>query len=176
MLEVFFSDLTAAINNIALDVGSPDEAPIHLYFYTRHERDHLMDAVRRHFSLTTARAVQDLLGLRQAIDQPMFSIIQDELSLRKAVGYHSTGLLPVLKQCGYFDKNQWVVKRKDGSLLDLQLVFRDGFFNFELPYTRSPDGSISFILGRDDLKTQRWLLSSPLTVRRPNSNRVYLGS
>ncbi len=150
MLETFFSDLTAAINTVASDVGSPDEAPIHLYFYTRHERDHLMDAVRRHFSLATARAVQDLLGLRQAIDQPMFSIIQDELSLRKAVGYHSTGLLPVLKQCGYFDNNLWTVKRKDGSKLDMRLVFRDGFFNFELPYTRNPDGSMSFVLSRDD--------------------------
>jgi uncharacterized protein len=149
-LETFFSDLTAAINKVALDVGSPDEAPIHLYFYTRHERDNLMDAVRRHFSLATARAVQDLLGLRQAIDQPMFSIVQDELSLRKAVGYHSTGLLPVLKQCSYFDNNLWTVKRKDSSRLDLRQVFRDGFFNFELPYNRKPDGSMSFILSRED--------------------------
>ena len=94
LLEAFFSELTKAINNIAVEVGSPDEAPIHLYFYTRQERDHLMEAVRRHSSLKTAHAVQDLLGLRQAIDQPMFSILQDEIMLRKAVGYHSTGLLP----------------------------------------------------------------------------------
>ena len=99
MLEAVFSELTKAIQHVALEVGSPDEAPIHLYFYTRQERDQLMAAVRRHSSLMTARAVQDLLGLRQAIDQPMFSIFQDEVVLRKAVGYHSTGLLPVLKQC-----------------------------------------------------------------------------
>ena len=91
LLEGFFAELTKAINSIAVEAGSPDEAPIHLYFYTRQERDHLMDAVRRHSSLGTAHAVQDLLGLRQAIDQPMFSILQDEIMLRKAVGYHSTG-------------------------------------------------------------------------------------
>ena len=152
MLEAFFADVAKAINDIAFEVGSPDEAPIHLYFYTRRERDLLMDAVRRQPSLMTAHAVQDLLGLRQAIDQPMFSILQDEIVSRKAVGYHSTGLLPVLKQCSFFDANQWVVKRKDGTLLDLRAVFRDGFFNFELPYTRTPTGSISFILGREDVR------------------------
>ncbi len=154
LLEAFFSELTKAINCIAVEVGSPDEAPIHLYFYTRQERDHLMEAVRRHSTLKTARAVQDLLGLRQAIDQPMFSILQDEIMLRKAVGYHSTGLLPVLKQCCYFEANQWTVNRKDGSRLDMRLAFRDGFFNFELPYTRSGSGSISFILSSDDFRSK----------------------
>jgi hypothetical protein len=153
LLEAFFTELTKAINSVAFEVGSPDEAPIHLYFYTRQERDHLMEAVRRHsLHMITAHAVQDLLGLRQAIDQPMFSILQDEIMLRKAVGYHSTGLLPVLKQCCYFDSSQWTVNRKDGSRLDLRLAFRDGFFNFEMPYTRSPSGSMSFILSSDDVR------------------------
>jgi len=150
LLEDFFTDLTKAINQIAVEVGSPDEAPIHLYFYTRQERDHLMDAVRRQSSLMTAHAVQDLLGLRQAIDQPMFSILQDEIMLRKAVGHHSTGLLPILKQCCFCDNDQWTSKRKDGTLADLRRIFRDGFFNFELPFTRNPDGTMSFLLGVED--------------------------
>ena len=58
MLEAFFAEVTKAIRDVAGEVGSPDEAPIHLYFYTRRERDQLMDAVRRHSSLMTARAVQ----------------------------------------------------------------------------------------------------------------------
>ena len=152
LLESFFTDLTESINDLAVEVGSPDEAPIHLYFYMRQERDHLMDAVRRQTSISTAHAVQDLLGLRQAIDQPMFSIIQDEIMLRKAVGYHSTGLLPVLKQCCFFDSNQWTVNRKDGTRLDMRLAFRDGFFNFELPFTRMTSGAISFMLSSDDTR------------------------
>ncbi len=150
MLEAFFAEVTKAITKIATEVGSPDEAPIHLYFYTQHERDVLMEAVRRQPSLMSARAVRDLLGLRQAIDQPMFSIVQNEVLMRKAVGYHSTGLLPVLEQCGYFDRNQWMATRLDGSLVDLRTVFRDGFFNYSLPYNRNPDGSISFVLGVED--------------------------
>jgi hypothetical protein len=152
MLEDFFGDLTKTIAQMSKAVGSPDEAPIHLYFYTQRERDVLMEAVRRQSSLMSARAVRDLLGLRQAIDQPMFSIVQNEVSLRKALGYHSTGLLPVLEQCGYFERNQWVAKRCDGSAADLRAIFRDGFFNYALPYTRSTDGSVSFILGAEDTR------------------------
>ncbi len=151
LLEAFFEDLVNAVKNIAEQVGSPDEAPIHLYFYTRKERDNLMEAVRRHsLFMKTAHAVQDLLGLRQAIDQPMFSVIQDEIMLRKAVGYVSNGLLPILKQCGNFDRYRWVDKRKDGSQVDLYRVFYDGFFNFEMPYARTPTGSMSFILMSDN--------------------------
>ncbi len=152
MLEDFFSGLTKAINDVAVAVGSPDEAPIHLYFFSRWERDQLMEAVRRQPSLLTARAVRDLLGLRQAIDQPMFSIIQDEVSLRKAIGYHSTGLLPILEQCGYFDSSLWISKRRDGSSVDLRSTFRDGLFNYSLPYSRNSDGTISFILSSDDVR------------------------
>jgi hypothetical protein len=149
LLENFFLELTQAINKIANEVGSPDEAPIHLYFFSQRERDVLMDAVRRQPSLMSAHAVRDLLGLRQAIDQPMFSIIQDEVVHRKALRFHSNGILPILEQSGFFDNSEWIVKRHDGSLVDLRLVFRDGFFNYALPYRRTSEGSISFILGFD---------------------------
>ena len=150
LLESFFQDVVSAITKIAAEVGSPDEAPIHLYFFSQRERDVLMEAVRRQPSLMSARAVRDLLGLRQAIDQPMFSIIQDEVVRRKALRFHSSGLLPILEVSGFFDNNEWTVKRQDGSLVDLRFVFRDGYFNYSLPYRRNSDGSISFILGFDE--------------------------
>ena len=102
LLETFFQDLTAAITKVATEVGSPDEVPIHLYFFSRGERDVLMEAVRRQPTLLGAMAIRDLLGLRQAIDQPMFSILQDEVVHRKALKYHSTGLLPILEQSTLF--------------------------------------------------------------------------
>jgi hypothetical protein len=145
LLEDFFKDLTQAIAKVANAGGSPDEAPIHLYFFSRQERDVLMKAVCRQPKIIEARAVRDLLGLRQAIDQPMFSIIQDEVQHRKALRFHSSGLLPILEQANYFDRNQWRVKRKDGSIVDLALVFRDGLFNYSLPYRRNPDGTITFL-------------------------------
>ncbi len=150
LLEAFFQEVNNAVTKIANEVGSPDEAPIHLYFFTRRERDVLMDAVRRQPSLMSAHAVRDLLGLREAIDQPMFSIIQDEVVHRKALRFHSSGLLPVLEQSGLFDRNQWIVRRRDGSTVDLHSVFRDGFFSYSLPYVHNRDGSMSFLLGYDE--------------------------
>jgi hypothetical protein len=98
LMERFFLGLTQAITRVANEVSSPDEAPIHLYFFSRQERDFLMKSVCRQPSLMSARAVRDLLGLRQAIDQPMFSILQDEVQHRKALKFHSYGLLPLLEQ------------------------------------------------------------------------------
>ncbi len=148
LLEAFFKDLTVAITKVANEIGSPDEVPIHLYFFSRGERDILMEAVRRQPTLLGAMAIRDLLGLRQAIDQPMFSIIQDEVVHRKALKFHSTGLLPILEQSCFFESNKaWLAKRKDGSTVDLRLVFRDGLFNFLLPFRRNPDGPIHFLEG-----------------------------
>lgn len=145
LLEAFFKGLTEAITKVANAIGSPDEAPIHLYFFSRQERDLLMKAVCRHISLISAQAVRDLLGMRQAIDQPMFSILQDEVVYRKALRYHSTGLLPILEQACYFDRGQWIVKRKDGTSVDLTKVFRNNFFNYNLPFQRNKDGTIAFL-------------------------------
>jgi hypothetical protein len=145
LMERFFQELTQAITKMATEVGSPDEAPIHLYFFSRQERDRLMKCVCRQPSLLSAQAVRDLLGLRQAIDQPMFSILQDEVQHRKALKFHSSGLLPILEQASFFDRKEWRVTRKDGSLVDLSLIFRDGLFNYSLPYHRNADGSITFL-------------------------------
>lgn len=151
MMEAFFKGLTEAITKVANAVGSPEEAPIHLYFFSRQERDVLMKAVCRQPSLISARAVRDLLGLRQAIDQPMFSILQDEVAHRKALRFHSSGLLPILEQACFFDRNQWKAKRKDGTIVDLAMVFRDGFFNYSLPFHRNKDGTIAFLKeGKND--------------------------
>ena len=152
LLEAFFRSLTQAITKTAIEVGSPEEAPIHLYFFSRGERDFLMEAVRRQPTLMSARAIRDLLGLRQAIDQPMFSILQDEVIHRKALKFAISGLLPILEQSGFFDNKNWISKRQDGSLVDLRLVFRDGMFNYSLPYHRNPNGTITFLRKEYDPK------------------------
>ena len=146
VLEAFFKELTVAITKVATEVGNPEEVPIHLYFFSRGERDVLMEAVRRQPTLLGAMAIRDLLGLRQAIDQPMFSIIQDEVIHRKALKFHSNGLLPILEQSSFFESNKaWIATRKDGSTVDLRLVFRDGLFNYSLAFGRNPDGTIHFL-------------------------------
>jgi len=149
LLETFFKDLTHAIQKVANEIDTPSKAPLHLYFFSRQERDILMKAVCRQPSLISARAIRDLLGLRQAIDQPMFSIIQDEVQRRKTLKFHSNGLLPILEQIAFFDYKNWKVTRKDNTTVDLHIAFRDGFFNYSLPFNKNPDGSITFL--REDL-------------------------
>jgi uncharacterized protein len=149
LLEAFFKDLTSAIQKVANETGNPDKASIHLYFFSHQERDNLMKAVCRHPSLISARAVRDLLGLRQAIDQPMFSFLQDEVQYRKALKFHSNGFLPILEQISFFDRKNWTAKRRDNTTVDLSLVFRDGLFNYALPFNRNPDGSLVFL--RDEI-------------------------
>jgi hypothetical protein len=145
LLEAFFKDLTVAIQKVANDTGNPDEVPIHLYFFSHQERDNLMKAVCRHPTLLSARAIRDLLGLRQAIDQPMFSILQDEVKRRKALKFPSNGLMPILEQIAFFDRKNWIATRKDSSTVDLSRVFHDGLFNYVLPFNRNPNGSIIFL-------------------------------
>jgi hypothetical protein len=145
LLETFFKDLTLAIQKVANETDASDKSPLHLYFFSHQERDILMKAVCRQPSLISARAVRDLLGLRQAIDQPMFSIIQDEIQRRKALKFHSNGLLPILEQISFFDRKNWKATRKDNTTVDLSTVFRDGLFNYALPFNRNPDGSITFL-------------------------------
>jgi hypothetical protein len=145
MLESFFQELTQAIKKVAVDIDCPDKAPIHLYFFSRHERDALMKAVRENDSLIGANAIRDLLGLRQAIDQPMFSILQDEVQNRKALKFPSSGLLPILDQACFFEFSQWKEKRKDGTTVDLRSIFNIEFFNFVIPYSKKTNGSIHIL-------------------------------
>ena len=42
------------------------------------------------------------------------------------------------------------MKRKDGTLADLRTIFRDGLFNYSLPFTRNQDGTVSFLHGFED--------------------------
>lgn len=149
MLEDFFAGLTQAITKMAKEVGSPDSATLHLYFFSRHERDVLMRAVCNHKALIGAQVIRDLLGLREAIDQPMFSIIQDEVQHRKALKSPSSGLLPILEQACFFSFKNWMEKRVDGTTVDLKSVFNNGFFNYLLPYAKKPDGAIH-ILGNKE--------------------------
>lgn len=151
LLSEFFTELFRAIDTVA---GEDGEVPLHLYFFSRMERDSLIDATKRHITrwdVESFGAIRDLLGLRQAIDQPMVSILQDELLDRYEIKYSSTGLLPVLEslynkwcECGCgggtFGRDQWVATRQDGTRVDLWEVFKPNFFNFKKPAVETPNG------------------------------------
>lgn len=155
LLANFFEQLFGAIHAIS---EGDNEAALHLYFFSRMERDALMRGVKRHvgrWDSDSFDAIRDLLGLRQAIDQPMVSILQDELQDRFSLKFASTGLLPILDQsynqncrcgCGdeipFFETDQWTVEREDGTPIDLWNVFHRNFFNYRVAYRRDEAGEM----------------------------------
>lgn len=152
LLREFFEKLFGAIR----DVAEYDEEVLHLYFFSRLERDQLIEGVMRDASRWDEEsfgAVRDLLGFRQAIDQPMVSIIQEEVQRRYANRYPSSGLLPLLWQAenkfcncgcggGRFGKYMWQVERSDGTEVDLWDAFHYDFFNYLYPVKEKEDGFI----------------------------------
>lgn len=162
LLTSFLEQLFASIQAIS---DGRDEVPMHLYFFSRLERDSLVDSIKRHMSqwdVESLDSIRDLLGLRQGIDQPMVSVLQEELQDRFSLKYTSSGLLPVLEQaynddcrcgCGgdhaYFGRDEWRVEREDGTSVDLWQVFNKNFFNYRVPYVRR-SGEIEVRPGVDD--------------------------
>lgn len=140
MLSRFFEKLFQEIRHVADDDRS---APIHMYFFSRMERDWMMDALLRHlyqWDKESLQAIRDLLGYRQAIDQPMVSIVQNEIRHHYANKYPCDGLLPLVWyiknsycncgcQYGNFN-NVWKIKRSDGKRINLWKIFRHNFFDF----------------------------------------------
>ncbi len=87
---------------------SPEESQkygyVHLYFYSKFQRDSLMDAIKRHSNkLKYYKGIRWILGLRSAIDfklheQDMVSIIQEDIKRRKALRFPGLGIVVTTAQ------------------------------------------------------------------------------
>ncbi|MFA4668219.1 AAA domain-containing protein [Pyrococcus kukulkanii] len=98
MLGKFFRELIDAIK----DLSSSEDIYLHLYFYTRGQRESLIDALRRHHDLWWSKPIRAILSLRRAIDWEGFSILTDELIERHALPFaQGLGIIPVSIQFGY---------------------------------------------------------------------------
>jgi hypothetical protein len=153
LLEDFFSKLFRAIEHVA---EGDTQSALHVYFFSRMERDALVDGILRQmprYDEDSFDAVRDILGYRKAIDQPMVSIVQDELQDRFALRYPGSGILPILDQavnqycdCGcdtIFKKSDWEVTRSGGGLsFNCYDTFKYNLFNFKLPVEADRDGRL----------------------------------
>jgi hypothetical protein len=153
LLEDFFSKLFRAIEHAS---EGDTRSPLHVYFFSRMERDALVDGILRQmprYDKDAFNAVRDILGYREAIDQPMVSIVQDEVQDRFALRYPGSGILPILDQAssqycdcgcdGLFKKSNWEVKRSDDGLeFNCYDVFKYNLFNFKLPVEANNKGEL----------------------------------
>jgi hypothetical protein len=145
MMSNFTSDMFKDILKISQDTGWDDEPMVHFYFYTQDERDSLVECCDRHDSLNK---LQDLLSFRGGIEQPMVSIVKDEIENRVATKQLSNGLLPVMEST-YPNENIRVYKDdfkytdENGVEVDLTEAFKTGLFDYNVPISRNGD-SIEF--------------------------------
>lgn len=153
LLADFFHDLFKAIDFIAEDT---DREIVHTYFFSRMERDALVDAILRQmprYEKDSFNAIRDILGYRRAIDQPMVSIVQDELQDRFALRYPGSGILPLLEQAesdycdcgcdGIFKKSNWEKSRRDDShSFNCRDSFAQNFFTYKLPVEPAADSTL----------------------------------
>lgn len=181
LLDNFFQNLFNSIQDIAEATGNPEEIPIHLYTFSKLERDRLLDAIRRHSEYVGAddsgepHPIRDLLGLRAAIDQSMLSVVQDDVKQRFALKYPSTGLLPTLGQFydnsgdGWWDGfSEWREENENGEIVNLWNVFYHNFFNYESPFTYNDDGSVQMLLQRGGYYSEKQDGDYPLRARFGN--------
>lgn len=156
LLEAFFSRLVEAIRETQIEVsGDPDQGYIHLYTYSSQERDALMDGVQRQPTVFGSSAVRDLLGLREGLDQPMVSVVHNDITDRLALRYPGTGLIQTVEQLQtypdetygrrYFSADDWRATI-DGEDVNLRDVFRTGLFEGQRAYVEDDD-SIRLLLG-----------------------------
>ncbi|ASJ12824.1 hypothetical protein A3L14_07975 [Thermococcus thioreducens] len=114
LIDEFFEDLFKAIKEVRPNLTQPsseksdDYVFVHLYFYSRFQRDALMNAVKRHGNkLTYYKSIRWLLGLRKEIDQEMVSIIKEEISKRHALRFPGLGIIPVVAHYYWKDNGGW---------------------------------------------------------------------
>ncbi|WP_254863121.1 bifunctional RecB family nuclease/DEAD/DEAH box helicase [Halovivax gelatinilyticus] len=156
LLEAFFERLIKAIQGIKAEFGSsPDQGYVHLYTYSAHERDALMEGVQRQPSVFGSAAVRDLLGLREGLDQPMVSVVHNDITSRLALQYPGTGLIQTVEQMQafadesyprrWFSATDWKATIA-GDEVDLRDVFRTGLFEGKRAYVEEGN-SIRLLLG-----------------------------
>lgn len=142
LLRNFFGRLGEAIADVAPNLRSEgladSEGFPHLYFYSYHQRQSLLAALRRHSDVHGSEAVRTLLGLRPGIDQEMVSVLQQDFRERYAFRFAGLGLLQTTAQYNrntpdsWTDDNgwfQWVATREDESNVDLTTIFERGIFD-----------------------------------------------
>ncbi|AFK21759.1 putative DNA helicase related protein [Pyrococcus sp. ST04] len=147
MLSKFFEELIDAIK----DVTPGNEIYLHLYFYTRGQREDLVDALRRHETLWWSAPIRAILSLRKVIDWEGFSILKDELIDRHAMPFaQGLGIVPVSIQFGY----RW---NDNESFRDMLMILAkkssDGSISLKRLYSVAEIDSIKEyypVLNRDD--------------------------
>ena len=89
LLERFFADLVEALRPLC----PSGQAPVHLYVWSRAEISRLMEACARCGGAPLYH-LRELLGCRAPLEQLIYSVLQDEVTSRFALGWTGRGSRP----------------------------------------------------------------------------------
>lgn len=140
LLQGFFRELVEAIG----EVGDAPTAPLHFYVWSRMEMTRLLEACSRAGSGLLAH-LRELMGCRESLEQLIFSVVQDEVFTRFALGYTSRGLTVATAVAWYGQRYHWL--RKVGyhhREVDLGRAFLRDLFDFRarLSFETLPTGDL----------------------------------
>jgi len=134
LLETFFEQLADAVAMVAPDLSAEgsdytaDDGYIHMYFWSEHQRDTLVDAVKRHPDAEGSPTLRKLLGLRKEIDQEAVSTLTADIRKRQALRYPGLGLVQTVAQFYSRDSDfSWDQLWSDDTH-GIKEVFDDGLF------------------------------------------------
>lgn len=124
LISSFFKGLVQAMG----EVGGEGSAFVHLYFWSQGDLTKLMEGCTR-CSSGLLDALTHLLGCREPLEQLIYSTLQDEVAARYATGWTGNGLV-VVSSLKWFGRRYHWTRSVDGSVVELDKVFRQGLFDF----------------------------------------------
>ncbi len=135
MLQGFLLELVEAISEVA---GAPS-APIHFYVWSRSEMTQLAEGCSRAGSQLLG-ALRELLGCRESLEQLIFSVLQEEVDQRYALGWTGRGLCVATSLTWFGQRYHWR-RRIAGQVVDLDHEFTQDIFDFKTELDLNADGT-----------------------------------
>ena len=125
ILQSFFRRIVDAL----AEVAGGDEASIHYYVWSRSEMAQLVEACSRCGS-RLLHHLRELLGCREPLDQLIYSVLEDEVHNRFAIGWTGRGLVVATSLYWYGKTFHWT-RTVAGKRVDLDRVFTQDIFDFK---------------------------------------------
>lgn len=125
LVQQFLFQLVEAISEVA----QTDAAPIHFYVYSRSEMTQLIEACTRGGSSLLTH-LRELLGSRESLEQLIFSVVQDEVDSRYALGWTGRGLCVATSLSWFGQRYHWT-RRVGGAVVELDRIFEQDLFDFK---------------------------------------------
>ena len=127
LIERFFRALTREIRRVAGD--GLVEAPVHFYVWTANEMSRLVEGCDRAGGGLLGH-LRELLGCRAGLEQLIFSVLEEEVDRRYALGWTGRGLSVVSSLRWYGRRFHWL-REVDGVPVELDRVFEQDIFDFK---------------------------------------------